>query len=915
MNFCRLFLRDLRHYVWHFAALSASAGLVCAILTSALLIGSSVRGTLQDNLEQNTSFVKTLLRFPVPIQTALPDGLLHTAGVVADSSKAELYAFPDDQSIKGREAYCSPALTEILGLQPGDLLTVRVQSIADINSESLAGRPPQLKQLQFIYCGEWPDPRAGVNFTNPQLCACNLFVNHSFLAHALGVPEGSINQVWSQAEASRVQLPDATLWELSQLYFDSWEGRPVLKSRAFFLPEGIQTACPQADPGLSLFVESFSAGDSSKEYFFAAAFAGDIFPVPENHAVIGGSAAIAPGSSGVLTSFRLEGLRTVKRQTHRFPQVSSADDCKISAALTPEIPGLTDARDCSRWDAGLPIDLSKITPARRQYWETYRSKPELYLNYEQAQQLLAPGKCTTLIFPQGADTEIIRAGILDWLRQEGQLFQSQAVSDILQQNIAEGVHFAPLFLGLSLVIIIAALLVLAMLLKLHLLSRSQEFALLGKFTACPATLRRFHLGELFAVILPGLGAGLLLGTIICHLQLRLLEGLWNEIITMQSLNFHARLSDFLLALAASCGATALVLVSSLRRPAAVPRYYLNSSRLCRSAAALGLLSFLRRFGEYRYCLILLLLGFLGTLGVGAFGIRLRGEDAFSHRYVAETVLPVVPAHDRPLPEGVLPVRVYQADDSDCSNLLLARTPTAYGCDIARLTGEQNFLPPFAAAVDSGSLKWIIKKKVGDRIAYPQGEVSVHRTMQASVFQAGILLDEKTFSAIFPNHQGANFFLIPDQQTAAVCREYLADYGVTLQTAAEFMARAENVQNRYLAIFLQLGLLGFILGLGSLLLLLLRNLLTRKDEIIFLQETGCSQSTLFWLFCSENLSLYLSSALSSLLLLLLVALFARLHLPTLVLTWVLLCALGCTLIAFCHWCFFRCHRLPQIASGQ
>jgi len=276
---------------------------------------------------------------------------------------------------------------------------------------------------------------------------------------------------------------------------------------------------------------------------------------------------------------------------------------------------------------------------------------------------------------------------------------------------------------------------------------------------------------------------------------------------------------------------------------------------------------------------------------------------------------VVPAHDRPLPEGVLPVRVYQADSGDCSNLLLARTPTAYGCDLARLTGVQDFLPPFAAAADAGSLKWIMKKKVGDRIAYPQGEVTVHRTMQASVFQAGILLDEKTFSALFPNHQGANFFLIPDQPAAAACREYLADYGVTLQSTAAFMARAENVQNRYLAIFLQLGLLGFILGLGSLLLLLLRNLLARRDEIVFLQETGCSRASLFWLFCSENLGLYLGSALSSLLLLLLVALFARLHLPTLLLAWVLLCALGCTLIAFCYWCFFRRHRLARNGSGQ
>ncbi len=908
MNFWCLFRRDLRHFAWQFVALSATAALICAILTSALLIGSSVRGTLQDNLQQNTAFVKTLLRFPVPIQTPLPDGVLHTIAVVADSLKADLYAFPGEAGIQAREAYCSEGLADILALQLGDLFTVRVQSIAKIGSESLAGKPPELKQLQFIYRGQWPDKRANANFANPQLRACNLFVNHAFLAESLGVEQNAINEVWSPKEISEVHLPDAALWEMSQLYFDHWDGRPILKSQAFFLPSEIQEACPEAQQGLSIFVESFAVKKRKWHYFFAAAFEGDIFPVPENQLIVGSSMTVPANSSGTLTSFSIEQIRKITRQEHLFTTVSSGDDQKITAALTPEIPGLTDAVDCSRWEAGLPIDFSKINPARRKYWETYRSKPELYLNFAQAQRLLAPEKCTTLIFPAGSAIDQIQKKVLSWLRQDGKNWQHYAVTDILQQNIAEGVHFAPLFLGLSMFIIVSALLVLAMQLKLHLLARAAEFELFQQFTACQRKLGWFHLGELLAVILPGLSVGLWLGTAVCQLQLLLLEKVWSEILTLQGLSYYANAGDYLLAFAVSFTAAALVLGTALRAPVQQPRFYLTGSYAYKSILTLGGLSFLRRFREYRYCLILLLLGFLGTLGVGSFGIKLRGEDAFSHQYIAETVLPVVPEHNKPLPEGVLPVKVYQADSSDCSNLLLARTPTVYACDTAKLTGEKDFLPPFTAAVDIGSLKWIIKKKLGASIAYPQGAIKLARTLRASVFQRGILVDDKSFAVLFPETQGASLFLIPDQQNAEICREYLSPYGVTLLTVDEFMGQAENVQNRYLAIFLQLGVLGFILGIGSLLLLLLRNLLAQKNEIILLRENGFSQQMLFRLYYSENLCLYLSSALTALLILAGVALLAQLHLPTLLITWLLLCGIGCSLIALTLWLFFaHCQR--------
>ena len=132
-----------------------------------------------------------------------------------------------------------------------------------------------------------------------------------------------------------------------------------------------------------------------------------------------------------------------------------------------------------------------------------------------------------------------------------------------------------------------------------------------------------------------------------------------------------------------------------------------------------------------------------------------------------------------------------------------------------------------------------------------------------------------------------------------------------------MARAERFQNRYLAIFLQLGVLGFLLGFGALVLLMTRNLRTRRDETTLLAETGWSRRTLVLLYLTENLCLFLGSAGISLLLLLLLAAFASLNLSVLFAGFLFLTAAGVLLIAAIielHFAPFATYFLEVFPSG-
>ena len=191
MTFLRLFRRDCVYYRKPFLALAAGAALISAILTGALLIGDSVRGTLHDRVNRNTGFLSERLIFPFPVETSLTGGVLHAEGVITFSdhltTKVQLYAPASETNLHGRDALASPALAKRLGLKPGDRMSVRVATRSAIASESLMGRPPKLKQLQLLFQGVCTNNYAEVAFANPQEEALNIFLPHALLAETLDV--------------------------------------------------------------------------------------------------------------------------------------------------------------------------------------------------------------------------------------------------------------------------------------------------------------------------------------------------------------------------------------------------------------------------------------------------------------------------------------------------------------------------------------------------------------------------------------------------------------------------------------------------------------------------------------------------------------------------------------------------------
>ena len=914
-SLARFFLRDLRYHWKGFASLTAAACLICAVLTGAFLIGDSVRGTLMDHVADNASVARYRQRFPIPVSSPIPNGMgvIHVKGFTKDGIPVDVYALPDG-SISGRDARGSSALAKKLNLQDGEMISVRMQELSTIPAESAMGKPPELRQTPFVWHGEWADPRAEVHFDDPQLPPYNLFVSREALTQALDLPESAVNEIWSQEP---IQLSDDVLWELSGLVLDEWEGRSVLKSRSYFLPKAVSDALPKdAAQILTLFVETLTDGTTDLSYFFASAIQNGPIPVERGQILVSSGLKERFKGPAELAFFTSDSFRKIIRKTEMLEHAGTVDDSGITDTLSPEIPGLTDSAECSGWEAAIPIDFDRIRDEDETYWNEHRSKPKAYLNFEETQEMFAPGQCTAALYPADWTAVRVRQETLNVLRTMPEYSRAEDLMSRSADKVNRGVPFAPLFLGLSFFLIVSGLLVLAMLLKLHIQDREAELALLRDYMPLKCV-RRFLLAEFAAVLVPGMLAGLVAGTFLCRFQIFLLEHSWNGIVLMEHIRFHGKPLSYLISFLVSAACAWAVVMLSVRSKQNKTKLCLSHSSCVRSVWGIGFLSLVRQCRRYAPCAVLLVLGYLGTLGVGTFGIKARGENAFGYAYVATTLLPVVPEYDAPFPSGGLPVRVHAADRADCSNLLLAANPTVYGADLEVLTGDSAFLADGSAAVDAESLQWILQKKQHDAVEYANGALTLDRVLKASVFQGGVLTGLKTFERLFPETEGAQFFLIRSEADVPAWRAYLEPFGLELVSTDEFMARAERFQNRYLAIFLQLGVLGFLLGLGALVLLMTRNLRARRDETVLLAETGWPRRMLVMLYLTENLCLFLGSAGISLLLLLLLAAFASLNLTVLFAGFLFLTAAGVLLIAAIielHFAPFTTYFLGVLPAG-
>lgn len=263
-----------------------------------------------------------------------------------------------------------------------------------------------------------------------------------------------------------------------------------------------------------------------------------------------------------------------------------------------------------------------------------------------------------------------------------------------------------------------------------------------------------------------------------------------------------------------------------------------------------------------------------------------------------TALPLNPqqgnwAHSWRIPQSqVLALRIKQGDEASCLNLNQIRRPRISSINPEILTREKRFkivreVQPgsgwavlsqlkkgnvIPAMADAGVLQWSLGLDLGDslEIRAENGEVYQLLFMASlanSIFQGSVLISEENFLRLYPSSKGYKRFLIdlPKnrdlRQTMAQLQRVLRQSGPLVRSSLNVLKEYYSVQNSYVSIFFQLGLMAMVFAGAGISVLVLRKIQEERKDIIIRRAIGFPEKKQFIMMFLENFIILLYGVLA------------------------------------------------------
>ena len=450
------------------------------------------------------------------------------------------------------------------------------------------------------------------NLQADHVAPLNVFVPIQWLQEKLGrsaqanvllvaaSPKGSITVDRANEAIRRCwQLADAGL-ELREL--DS-QGLLEIRSRRIFIDESVsQAAMNAADESvgvLTYFVNELRLGDRTTPYSMVTAMgagstglyqtrlrrAADVNSlIPANmqddeiliNKWLAEDLGAKVGDVIELTYLVIGPMRKLVEQksSFRVRQILPMDKPAVDPELMPDFPGLADVDNCRDWEPGVHIDLDKIRDKDEDYWDQYRGTPKAFVTLGAGQAMWANryGNLTAVRYPRiNESRQIIARRLLSAAdpASVGLFFQS-----VLERGVKaadKATDFGQLFLGLSMFLIMAALVLMGLLFVFGVENRSEQVGMLLAVGFSPKLVRRllFIEGGILAVL--GAVAGAAVGLLYTKAMIFGLSTVWQVAVGGSEIQFYARpstlLAGALVAVAVSLFAIWLTLHKQVSRPA------------------------------------------------------------------------------------------------------------------------------------------------------------------------------------------------------------------------------------------------------------------------------------------------------------------------------------------------------------
>ena len=434
-------------YFWRInLAVMLGVAVATAVLTGALIVGDSVRGSLRDlSLSRLGKIDHALVSerfFRASLERELERELgaqnvvsaISLSGTAVHASSNTRASRVQIQGIDNRFAnlfdrilpeltiegifpsvVVNESLRKELNAQIGDAILLSFEQSDDIHRESLFGRADDAVQtIRLTLAGVLPDREMGrFGLFARQTVPLNAYLSLPVLQKALG-QRGRVNTLLVSGDPdadvrealSRVVTPDdlGIVIRREADYFAIESTQFILKSHIAEIIQQVSTELNAPHMSiLTYLANTTQVGERELPYSTISAM--DVGNLGAFQLVDG---SLQLGEDGILlNTWAAEDLdaRVGDEVKVAYYEVAPGEELLTRWAifqlkgivamaglgadekLSPDYPGLGDANNMADWEAPFPIDLSRVRPKDEDYWDAYRDAPKAFVSAATGQRL------------------------------------------------------------------------------------------------------------------------------------------------------------------------------------------------------------------------------------------------------------------------------------------------------------------------------------------------------------------------------------------------------------------------------------------------------------------------------------------------------------------------------------------------
>lgn len=628
--------RTLTWYWRIHLAVAAAAAVAAAVLGGALIVGDSVRGSLRQLVLERLGRVEAVLLADRLLDEALAARLAGSAPLLAVRGSAahavtgarasgagvfgvdrrffETFGAAPAPELERAGLPFAPAainatLASALGAQEGDALLLGLPRFSRVAREALMGRKdPQsvLGTLRVSVVAVLPDRGlGGFGLEARQAAAPGVFVPLAALQRALDA-RGQVNAVVfgaaGGAATREAAVERAATLEDRGLTLEARGAEMIVEAVGLVLSPALEAAVLDAAGALgapampvqSYLANAMRAGDRLLPYSMVAAF--DALPGqhPSGLRRRDGRPAPPPSATGILLNawaaedlgadegdwidldYYVVGPREeLREQTERFQVegVLALEGLAADRRLTPDYPGIENARDIAVWDPPFPVDLGRIRSRDEAYWDQYQATPKAFVAAATGRRLWTTsfGSATSVRvgLPAGADPGEfalrLRAALIERVPARAAGLGLRPLREQGLRAAAGATDFSALFLAFSAFLIGSSALLIGLLFRLGVERRAGEIGLRLAIGERVATIRRRLLGEGMILGALGAAAGGVLAWGYAGLLVTGLRTLWRPAVGTSHLELFVRPQSLLAGALAALAVIALAVTLAVRR--------------------------------------------------------------------------------------------------------------------------------------------------------------------------------------------------------------------------------------------------------------------------------------------------------------------------------------------------------------